>query len=186
LTQAFFARLLDKNYVAAAEEEKGKFRTFLLTVLKRFLANEWDRQHALKRGGFLPILSIDQEDAELRLGAEPVCNAMPDLLFDRQWAAALLEQVMNRLEEEYVGSGRAALFAQLRPRLGSEAAAAPYAQVAQQLRLSEAAVKMAVQRLRGRYRQILREEIAQTVSSPDQIEDEIRHLRWAFKPSASG
>jgi RNA polymerase sigma-70 factor (ECF subfamily) len=92
LTQAFFAKLLDKKYVTDAEQEKGKFRTFLLTALKRFLANEWDREHAQKRGGFQPILSIDQERAEARFEAEPVCEASPDVLFDRQWATALLDQ----------------------------------------------------------------------------------------------
>jgi RNA polymerase sigma factor (sigma-70 family) len=180
LTQAFFARLLDRNYVSVAEQEKGKFRTFLLTVLKRFLANEWDRDHAIKRGGFRPVLSIDQDLAEARLAAEPACHASPDMLFDRQWAAALLEHVMNRLEDEYASSGRAGLFEQIRTRLTREGSAPSYAKIGARLGLTEAAVKMSVQRLRNRYRQILREEISQTVSSPDEIDAEIRELFAIF------
>jgi RNA polymerase sigma-70 factor (ECF subfamily) len=185
LTQAFFAKLLDKNYVDAAAKEKGRFRTFLLTALKRFLANEWDREHAQKRGGFQPMLSIDQERAEARFAAEPACAALPDVLFDQQWAAALLDQVMQRLGDEYAASGRAALFELLRSRLAPDASAPPYAEVAKQLHLSEAAIKMAVQRLRARYRQILREEISQTVSAPEEIEDEIRYLPATFSAGGS-
>ena len=180
LTQGFFARLLEKDYLKAAAREKGRFRTFLLVALKRYLANEWDRQHARKRGGFTPVVSIDQPAAESRFDAEPSHNLQPDLLFDRQWAMTLLDRTMARLQEEYVATARAALFEHLRSCLAKEETALPYAEIAARLNLTEAAVKMAVHRLRARYRELLRAEIAQTVSSPAEVEEEIRHLFSAF------
>ncbi len=182
LTQQFFARLLEKDYLKSVAQEKGKFRTFLLVALRRFLANEWDRQHAQKRGGFAPILSIDQELAESRFRVEPVANDQPDQLFDRQWAMTLLDQTMKRLEEEYVSTGRAKLFEALRGLIAKEDSGLSYTQVAARLNLSEAAIKMAVHRLRLRYREILKVQIAETVSSEEEIEEEIRHLFAAFGP----
>ena len=151
-------------------------------ALKRFLANEWERQHAQKRGGFAPVVSIEQEQAESRLESEPSHSLQPDVLYDRQWAVTLLERTMQRLQEEYVASGRTRLFEFLRGALARDESALPYAQIAGQLNLSEAAVKMAVQRLRARYRELLRAEIADTVSSPDEVEEEIRHLFSTFGP----
>ena len=182
LTQGFFARLLQKDYLQAAAREKGKFRTFLLVALKRFLANEWDRDHALKRGGFAQVVSIDQEVAESRFAAEPSHNVQPDVLFDRQWAMTLIERTMARLQEEYLASGRAKLFEYLCSCLARDESALPYAEIAARLNLTEAAVKMAVHRLRARYREILHAEIADTVSSPEEIEEEIRHLFSTFGP----
>ncbi len=149
-------------------------------ALKRFLANEWDRQHAQKRGGTTPVLSIDQELAESRFASEPAHNLQPDVLFDRQWAMTLLERTMSRLHDEYVASGRARLFELLRGCLAKDESALPYAEIATRLNLTEPAVKMAVQRLRARYREILRAEIADTVASPEEIEEEIRHLFSTF------
>jgi RNA polymerase sigma-70 factor (ECF subfamily) len=180
LTQGFFARLLEKDYLKAAACEKGKFRTFLLVALKRFMADEWDRQHAQKRGGFAPILSIDQELAESRFSAEPVHQLQPDVLFDRQWATTLIERVMAQLQEEYLATGRARLFEYLRSCLIKDESAQPYAEIAAQLNLTAAAVKMAIHRMRARYREILRAEIANTVSAPEDIDDEIRHLFSTF------
>jgi RNA polymerase sigma-70 factor (ECF subfamily) len=182
LTQEFFARLLAGNWVGDADRAKGRFRTFLLTALNRFLANEWDRQHALKRGGFAPVLSIDEELAESRFASEPAHNLQPDVLFERQWAMALLERTVARLREEYAATGRARLFECLQGCLAKDESALPYAEIAVRLNLTEAAIKMAVQRLRARYREILRAEIADTVSSPEEIEEEIRHLFSAFGP----
>ena len=182
LTQGFFARLLQKDYLHAAAREKGKFRTFLLVALKRFLANEWDREHTLKRGGFAPVVPIDQEFAESRFAADPSPNVQPDVLFDRQWAITLLERTMSQLQEEYVASGRAKLFEYLQNCLARDESALPYAQVAARLNLTEPAVKMAVHRLRARYRDILRDEIAHTVSSPAEADEELRHLFSAFGP----
>ena len=182
LTQGFFARLLQKDYLQATAREKGKFRTFLLVAFKRFLANEWDREHAQKRGGFTQVVSIDQELAESRFAAEPAHNVQPDVLFDRHWAMTLLDHTMRQLQEEYVASGRAKLFEYLQSCLGREESALAYTEIAARLKLTEAAVKMAVHRLRARYREILRGEIAHTVSGPDEIEEEIRHLFSSFGP----
>ena len=182
LTQGFFARLLEKDYLQAAAREKGRFRTFLLVALRRFLANEWDRQHAQKRGGFAPVVPIDQEFAESRFAADPSPNVQPDLLFDRNWAMTLLARTMSQLQEEYVASGRAKLFEYLQSCLAREESALPYAEIATRLKLTEPAVKMAVHRLRTRYREILRAEIAHTVCCPEEVEEEIRLLFSAFGP----
>lgn len=180
LTQGFFARLLEKDYLKTAAREKGRFRTFLLVALKRYLANEWDRQHAQKRGGFAPVVPIDQDLAESCFASELAHNLSPDLLFDRQWAMTLIEQTMTQLQHEYVVSGRRQLFEYLRNCIAREESALPYAEIAGRLELTEAAVKMAIQRLRNRYREILKHKIAQTVSAPEEIEEEIRHLFSAF------
>ena len=180
LTQEFFARLFQKDYLKSAAQEKGKFRTFLLVALKRFLANEWDRQHAAKRGGFTPPVSIDQEMAENRFANEPGHNLQPDVLFDRQWAMTVLEQSLAELQEEYVKTGRAKLFEALRGILDRDETALLYSEIASKLNLSEAAVKMAVYRMRNRYRELLRGQIANTVSTPQEIEEEVLHLFTAF------
>ena len=182
LTQEFFARLLQKEYLKSAAQEKGRFRTFLLVALKRFLANEWDRQRAQKRGGGTIVVSIDPEAAESRFATELAHSVQPDLLFDRQWALTLLDRAMTRLREEYLSTGRAKLFELLRGCLARDESALPYAEIAGRLSLTEAAVKMAVQRLRSRYRETLRAEIASTVASPEDIEEEIRHLFSTFGP----
>lgn len=176
LTQSFFARLLAKNYIADANREKGRFRTFLLVALKRFLANEWDRQHAQKRGGFQPVVSIDQTLAESRITAELKHDQQPDLLFERQWARTLLEHVEARLQQEYLSSGRHQLFTVLRPGLVRNESALSHAQLAAELNLTPAAIKVALYRMRLRYREILREEIGKTVSSPGEVVQEIRYL----------
>jgi len=180
LTQGFFARLLEHNFVADARQERGKFRSFLLLALKRFLANEWDRQHAQKRGGFQPVVAIDQALAEARLDAELRQDLTPEILFDRQWAVLLLERTMAQLREEYIATGRAKLFEHLSACLTQEESAGSYAEIARELRLTEASVKQAAYRLRARYREILRAEIGKTVSSPREIEEELRFLFACF------
>jgi RNA polymerase sigma-70 factor (ECF subfamily) len=176
LTQEFFARLLEKNYLAAAREEKGKFRTFLLTTLKRFLANEWDRQHAQKRGGFQPMVEIEAVLAESKFNSELAHNLNPDVLFERQWAITLLERVMKRLQKEYEQSGRDKLFEKLRGCLVKDDSAQPYAQIASGLNLTESAIKTAVHRLRTRYQELLRQEIGKTVATAADVEEELRQL----------
>lgn len=182
LTQGFFARLLDKGYLTSAAREKGRFRTFLLTAFRRFLANEWDRQHAQKRGGFTPMMPIDQTAAESRFAAEPSHTLQPDVLFDRQWAMTLLDRTLAALRQEYVATGREALFESLHNCLAREESGLSYATIGARLHLTEAAVKMAVRRLRARYRDILRREIADTVAVAEDIEEELRHLFSAFGP----
>jgi RNA polymerase sigma factor (sigma-70 family) len=182
LTQEFFARLLAKDYLRTADREQGRFRTFLLVALKRFLANEWDRAHAQKRGGFQTVVSIDQELAESRFAAEPFHTLQPDVLFERQWALTLLARTLARLQEEYTASGRASLFEQLQGCVARDESALPYAEIAARLNLTEAAIKMAVHRLRARYREILRAEIAETLASPEEADEELRQLFSAFGP----
>jgi RNA polymerase sigma factor (sigma-70 family) len=176
LTQEFFARLLDKNSLAGVDQARGRFRSFLLGALKHFLANEWDKARAQKRGGGQAHVPIDAAHAETSFAVEPADNVTPEMIFDRRWALTLLEQVMQRLREEYTGEGKAGLFAGLKCTLTGASRSVPYAQVAAELGMSEGAVKVAVHRLRRRYRELLRAEIARTVATPGEVEDEIRNL----------
>jgi RNA polymerase sigma factor (sigma-70 family) len=181
LTQGFFERLIERQWVARAKPDHGRFRSFLLTLFRRFLANEWHREHRQKRGGFQPAISLDLAGAESRYEAEPAHTDTPDLAYDRQWAQTLLDQVIRRLRTEYIQSGRARLMESLEACLTRDETAMRYAEIAVELGLSEAAVKMAMQRLRKRYRILLREEIARTVASPEQVEPELRSLFAAFR-----
>ena len=180
LTQEFFARLLAKNYLADVTREKGKFRSFLLASLKHFLANEWDRARAKKRGGEHTHISLDAQAAETRYRSEPMDESSADKVLDRQWTLTLLELVLARLNAEYADAGKAELFECLKVYLTAVKGTVPYAAVATKLGTTEGAVKVAVHRLRQRYRQLLREEIAHTVASPAEIDGEIRHLFAAF------
>jgi RNA polymerase sigma factor (sigma-70 family) len=183
LTQAFFARLLEKRYLENIQREGGRFRSFLLTALKRFLANEWDRARTEKRGGKRTILALDGGSAESRYQIEPAHELSPDKLFERQWAQALLDRVMNRLREEHANAGKADWFARLSGTLGRPRGTAPYRELAATLGTTEAAVKMGAHRLRARYRALLRAEVAHTVARPEEIEEEIRHLFAVFGES---
>jgi len=176
LTQEFFARLLEKNFLAGVDREKGRFRSFLLASVKHFLANEWDKASAQKRGGGRIPISIDAAAAESSFGLEPASAMTPERIFERRWALALLDQVLRRLREEYTRDGKAEQFEQLKPTLTEASRSVPYAQIAVHLGASEGAVKVAVHRLRQRYRELLRAEIADTVASPAEIDDEIRNL----------
>ena len=176
LTQGFFARLLQKDYLKAAAREKGRFRTFLIVALKRFLANEWDHDRAQKRGGGQPPLSLDTELAEERYRIEPVEGATADRIFERRWALTLLDRTMTRLREEFTTAGRAEDFKRLKACLTAERGDISYAEIAAALGQSEGTVRVAVHRLRKRFRDIFREEIAHTVSSPEEIDEEVRYL----------
>ena len=180
LTQAFFLRLLEKNYLDGLKSDKGKFRAFLLAALKHFLANEWDRAHRQKRGGDVVKLSLDWQDAETRYQIEPADDVSPDKLYDRVWAVTLLERVIARLRDETSAEGETKLFEVLSPFLTIGKSAIPYADAASALGLSEPATRVAVHRLRRRYRELLRSEIAQTLSNPAQVEEEMRTLFTAF------
>jgi DNA-directed RNA polymerase specialized sigma24 family protein len=175
LTQEFFARLLAKDFLAGVDRTKGKFRAFLLAAVNHFLANERDRTRAKKRGGGRPVLSLDAADAEGRYRAEPAGGLTPEQLFERRWALALLGEVMARLRADYEAKGKGRLFDRLRGFLVGEKGAG-YRGAVDELGLSEGAVKVAVHRLRRRYRELLREEIGRTVATPDEIEEEIREL----------
>lgn len=176
LTQAFFARLLEKNWVAAADRSKGRFRSFLLAAMKHFLADQWDRERAQKRGGDIPRLSLPLETAEARYLSEPADMETPERIFERRWALTLLDEVLERLRSEYDRDGKGTLFTALHPCLVGERATQPYADLARSLGSTEGAVKSAVHRLRLRYRQLLREEIAGTLDEGEAVEDELRHL----------
>ena len=182
LTQAFFARLLEKNYLADADPGKGKFRSFLHASLKHFLANERDRDRALKRGGGRPLIALDALSDEARDRMEPADHDTPDKAFDRQWALTVLDLALKRLRAEYTGTGRERLFEALKPFLTGDAPALSHAEIAAKCGLTEGAVKVAAHRLRRRYREVLREEIAQTVTTPEEVEGEIRELFAAFQP----
>ncbi len=180
LTQEFFARLIEKQYLARIQREGGRFRSFLLTALKRFLANEWDRARAQKRGGRQTLLSIDTDSAETRYRLEPAHELTPERIYERHWAQTLLEQVLARLRDEYMAGGKGELLERIQSSLSQPRGAVPYAEIASELGMTEAAVKMAVQRLRARYRELLRVEIGHTVTEPSEVEDEIRHLFATF------
>jgi RNA polymerase sigma factor (sigma-70 family) len=176
LTQEFFAQFLEHGWVAQADREKGRFRTFLLSALNHFLANQWDKACAQKRGGGAALLPLEFGLAETRYVHEPADNSTPEQHFERRWAMTLLETVVQRLQSEYDEGGKVSLFAALHPCLVGDRTAQPYDQLGKALGLTESAVKSAVHRLRRRYRQLLREEIAQTVAGPGEVEAELRHL----------
>ena len=181
LTQGFFLALLEKEFLAATAPEKGRFRTFLLLCLKRYLANERDRCRAEKRGGGRPLVSINRDEAESRYQAEPADAATPERIYERRWALALLGQVLARLEDEYLQSGKAPLFGELKVYLVADEPAARYAEVAAGLGLSEGAVKVAVHRLRRRYGELLRAEVARTLERPADVKEEIQILFAALR-----
>jgi RNA polymerase sigma-70 factor (ECF subfamily) len=176
LTQAFFERLLERRWLGAADREKGRFRTFLLTAMERFLSHEQERARALKRGGGQPLVPIQLDEAETRYGVDPQDTRTPEQAFEHRWALALLDQVLSRLEGEFQARGQAELFAGLKPCLVGGRAEQPYAELAVKLGMGEAAVKVAVHRLRQRYRELLRAEIAETVASAAEVDAEMRHL----------
>lgn len=178
LTQAFFARLLEKQTIRHADPARGRFRSFLLTSLKNFAANERDRAIATKRGGGVPALSLEFGAAEGRLQMEPPSNETPERVFDRRWALALLDRVMSRLNTETGRNGKPFQFERLKSYLTGDQPQLSYAETASDLEMSEGAVKVAVHRLRRRFRDLVRDEIAHTVASPEEIEDELQHL-WS-------
>jgi RNA polymerase sigma-70 factor (ECF subfamily) len=180
LTQEFFLRLLEKNYLAMADRQRGRFRAFLLTAFKHFLANEWAKAKTRKRGGGRSPIPLDFAAADSRAAIEPADRLTPEQIYDRQWAMTLLTRVIERLEDEYRGHDKQDQFERLKPFIVGQSGPITHATVAEALGSTEAAVKMAAHRLRSRYRQLLREEISQTVAQPADVEDEIRRLFLAF------
>ncbi len=176
LTQEFFVRLLEKDYLRDVDRSKGKFRSFLMVALKHFLSKERARGKTLKRGGGQRLLSLDIISAEDRYRREPEDNLTAEKLFEHRWALTLLDRVLTRLSEEYEASGKATMFEQLQGCLTGDSDLLPYAELARRLGMTEGAVKVAVHRLRKRYRGVLRDEIAQTVADPSEIDEEIRQL----------
>jgi RNA polymerase sigma-70 factor (ECF subfamily) len=183
LTQEFFTRLLERQAIAGADPERGRFRSFLLTALNHFLINEWAAARTQKRGGGAPLLSLDLAAAEARLDLEPADHATPDKAFEKQWAVTLLNQVLNQLEAEYRRAGKVELFTALQKTLAGRRESQPYAELAVRLHLSEGAIKVAVHRLRRRYRHLIRAEIAHTLDPSADIDEEMRCLFRALAES---
>ena len=181
LTQEFLARFLARQYLQRADPCRGRFRAFLIQSLKHFLVNEWARARAAKRGGAQTPHSLDAPAMEERYQAEPADEQSPDRLYEKRWAITMLERVVERLRGEFATAGKAALFEQLKDVLWGEKHALSYAQLGAEAGLSEGALKVAVHRLRRRYRELLREEVSQTVASEAEIDNELRHLGEVLK-----
>lgn len=176
LTQGFFARMLEKDHLRAVQREKGRFRQFMLMAFKRFLAHDWEHQRAAKRGGGATIEPLDTASAERLFVADSGAAPSPDAAFDRRWALSLLELVLARLREEFEAAGNPAEFAVLKPFLTAESATLDYPRVAAELGSTEGRARVAVHRLRKRFRQLFREEIERTVADSEDVDDELRHL----------
>jgi RNA polymerase sigma-70 factor (ECF subfamily) len=175
LTQEFFARFLERESFKQADQDRGRFRTFMLSCLKHFLVSEWRKVNAAKRSGG-PVFSLDNTEAEQRYQTEASDQLSPDKVFEKRWAAALLDQVLRRLGESYASQGKQQLFEQLKLTIWGNKDTAPYAELAPQLGMSEGALKVAVHRLRQAYLEMLRSEVAQTLANPADVDDELRHL----------
>jgi RNA polymerase sigma-70 factor (ECF subfamily) len=180
LVQGFLADLIERRDLARADPDRGRFRAFLGSACKHFLAHRRDHDQAQKRGGGQSIVSIDRQDAEGRYRNEPAQDLTAERLFERRWATVLLGHVLARLESEANQSGKSSLFAHLRPMLEGEDLAESYQRIGDQLEMTEGAVKVAAHRFRGRYRQILRDEVARTVADPAEVDAEIADLLKAL------
>jgi RNA polymerase sigma factor (sigma-70 family) len=176
LTQAFFAHLLERKFLDHLHHRQGRFRSFLLAFLKHFLSDQRDKVRAQKRGGGHIPISLDSLDTAAREAFEPADKWTPDQAFERQWARTILQRALDRLREEYAANDRLELFEQLKEIQPGPGGSASYAEIGQRLGLAEGSVKSAVHRLRQRHRQLLREEISQTLTRPEEIAEEVRHL----------
>jgi RNA polymerase sigma factor (sigma-70 family) len=176
LTQEFFARLLDRKYLRLADRNRGRFRTFLLTSLKHFLINEWTKANCEKRGGGRPVISLDVAKTETRFLAEPADERTPEKAFERRWAMVLLDRVLDQMQAEFAVAGRSEVFEVLKSCLTGEESESSYAEIGRRLGMTEGNLKVTVHRLRRRYRELLRKEIAMTVDDPEDIDEEIREL----------
>lgn len=181
LTQSFFAHFLEKDRVTRADPARGRFRSFLLVLFKNFLTNEWHRARREKRGGGQQVFSLDAQAAEGRYALEPVAALTPDKAFEKAWAVSTLEQALARLRQEYAAAGKAALYEKLNPFLLGDKPEATCAELAHQLDMTEAAVRMAVSRLRQRCRAALQREVAHTVETQEAVDEELRHLMAALR-----
>ena len=183
LTQEFFAQLLAKRLLAGVDPRKGKFRSWLLGVMNHFLAHEWARVRAQKRGGGRSLFSWDEAEAEDRYRLEPIDERSPETIFDRRWALTVLDQAAGRLREEFESAGKGQLYATLKDFVSTEGTTLNYEEAAQRLGLSESAVKSAIHRLRQRYQELVREAIAQTVSTATEVDEEILYLLAVIRGS---
>lgn len=176
LTQAFFAELLDKNYVGQAEQERGQFRAFLITAFKHFLSKEWEKAKAQKRGGGKAPIPLDFRSVDSSIRIEPASGLTAEQLYDREWAITLLRRIMERLEAEFLQADKREQFQELKGFLIGDRTGISYSETAERLGMSEEAARKAASRMRQRYRELLREEIAETVSGPEEVDNEIGKL----------
>jgi RNA polymerase sigma-70 factor (ECF subfamily) len=181
LIQAFFTRLLEKRNIGSADPARGRFRSYLLSALKHFMADERDRSRALKRGGGRVPVSIDYADADRRYDVDPGHGLTPEWLFERNWALALLDRTWNKLGTEYEARGQRELFDRLRSSVSGDAPAPSRRELAERLGMSETAVSVAAHRLRTRFRERLRAEVAETVAGPEDVDRELRDLHAALE-----
>lgn len=179
LTQEFFARMLESKYLQLADRERGRFRSFLLKSLQHFLINEWVRGQAQKRGGGARMIALDEEIAERLYQQEPTAYVTAEVLYDKRWATTLLGRAMDRLGADYGASGKGELFAVLKPQILVEGSGEVYRELAVQTGMSEGATKVAMHRLRQRFREAVRAEVAQTVATPAEVDEELRFLMAA-------
>ena len=186
LTQAYFTELLEKDYLKDVDPSLGRFRAFLKVSVKHFLSKQRDKEKALKRGGQANVVSLDQEDAEGRYRFEPVDRLTPEEIFERRWALTTIERVLGKLREEFSEAGKEAEFQSLKEYLTGDEPKATYRQAAEELDMSEGAVKASVHRLRQRFGRELRQEIAETVADPQEVDDEVRHLLQVITPFQAG
>ena len=180
LTQAFFVHLLDKQTLQVADRERGHFRSFLLASLKNFLAKQWRRDAAQKRGGGRSVISLDFDDGESRYGLEPSHDATPEKIFERHWALTLLERSLTRLRAEFDATGKIERFEGLKMFLGGQKSTVPYRELGDRLKMSEGAIKVAIHRMRRRYRALLREDIQQTIGAAEDVDEELRRMFHAL------
>jgi RNA polymerase sigma factor (sigma-70 family) len=179
LTQEFFARMLENHWLKSADPKLGKFRSFLLGAMNHFLANDWRRGRTLKRGGGKTLISLD-DTAEKRYALDAASDLTPEKIYERRWAWSLFERAVSRLREQYTAAGQAKLYNALKDFLADDITEADYARVAGELGMTRGAVATSVHRLRARYRELVREEVAHTVASPAEVEDEMRSLLAAL------
>ncbi len=183
LTQAFFVKLLENRDLQAADQTRGRFRTFLLAAMKNFISGQWRKDNAQKRGGAVELLPLDFDSAEQSYGLEPFHELTPEAVYERRWALSLLDHAVTDLQIQYTRDGKAELFAALKGFLGSEQDVLPYAELSQQVGLSEGSLRTAVSRLRSRWRTRIRELVAETVDSEADVQDELRILISSFDSS---
>lgn len=176
LTQSYFAALIERDYLAQADRTKGRLRSFLLTTLKHFLADEWSKASAQKRGAGRRPVSFDATEAEERYTLEPVDDSSPDVLFEKRWALTVLDNVLAALRQEYAGTGKAAVFDGLQKFLAWNSNTEAYREAAAQLNMKETAIRVAVFRMRRRYGDLLRAAVSSTVTSPEDVPAELDHL----------
>jgi RNA polymerase sigma-70 factor (ECF subfamily) len=186
ITQGYFVRLLEKDYLKDVKPAAGRFRTFLIVTMKHFLVNELQRERALKRGGGVRAISLDTEEAEERYRREPVDRLTPEEIYERRWALAVLARVLATLGREYSVAGKQHRFDLLKGYLTGEQPRVRYRDVAAELEMTEPAVRAAVRRLRQRFGKLLKEEIAETVRQSEEVDDEVRHLLTVVAPVAQG